>query len=117
MFRKEKYAILADTIIREVGKRHGMQFEELTVESDHVHAVVKAHPSMSSSECSRLLKGASSRELFKQIPNYRKRYRKGHLWSPGKFIRTVGSVDLQTTNNYVAEQRRYVQTALTDYPT
>ena len=115
MFRNEKLAVLCDSILREVAKRHGMKMVELTVASDHVHAVVKAKPSMSSSECLRLLKGASSRELFKQVPNYRLRYRKGHLWSNGKFVRTVGSVDLETTNRYVAQQRTYTQTALADY--
>ena len=115
MFRREKLAVLCDGILREVAERHGMQMVELTVASDHVHAVVKAKPSMSSSECLRLLKGASSRELFKQVPNYRLRYKKGHLWSNGKFVRTVGTVDLETTNRYVAQQRTYTQTALTDY--
>lgn len=115
MFKQEKYAVLCDSILREVAARHAIQVIELTVASDHVHAVVKAKPSMSSSECLRLLKGASSRELFKQVPNYRLRYPQGHFWSPGKFVRTVGSVDLQTTNRYVAQQRTYTQTALADY--
>jgi len=65
VFRQEKYAVLCDEILRWVAARHGLEVIELTVASDHVHAVVKARPSMSSSECLRLLKGASSRELFK----------------------------------------------------
>ena len=107
--------MLCDGILRGIAVRHGIEVVELTVASDHVHAVVKAKPSMSASECLRLLKGASSRELFKQVPNYKKCYGKGHLWSPGKFVRTVGSVDLETTNRYVAQQRTYTQTALSDY--
>ena len=115
MFKQEKYAVLCDNILRKVAVRHSIQVIELTVAADHVHAVVKTKPNMSSSECLRLLKGASSRELFKQVPNYRLRYPQGHFWSPGKFVRTVGSVDLQTTNKYVAQQRTYTQTALADY--
>ena len=107
MLRKEKYAVLADGILRGIAARHGMEIVELAVQPEHVHAVVKAKPSMSASECLRLLKGASSRELFKQVPNYKLRYPKGHLWTGGKFARTVGSVDLQTTNEYVAKQRNY----------
>ena len=114
MFRKEKYAVLADGILRGVAARHGMEVIELAVQAEHVHAVVKAKPSMSPSECLRLLKGASSRELFKQVPNYRLRYPKGHLWTRGKFARTVGSVDLQTTNEYVAKQRNY-QSSIGDF--
>jgi putative transposase len=115
MFRQPKYAILCDNILRGIAQRHGMQVIELTVASDHVHAVIKAKPSMSSSECLRLLKGASSHELFKQVPNYRLRYKRGHLWSGGNFMRTVGSVDLETTNRYVAQQRTYKQAILSDY--
>ena len=114
MFRKEKYQILCDELIRNIAQKHGMEIIELTVQTDHVHAVIKAKPSMSASECTRLLKGASSRELFKQVQNYGLRYPKRHFWSTGKFIRTVGSVDLETTNHYVARQRTY-QTTLTNY--
>ena len=114
MFKQEKYAVLCDGILRNVAERHGLGILELTVELDHVHVVVSAKPSMSSSECLRLLKGASARELFKQVPKYRKRYPRGHIWSSGKFVRTIGSVDLQTTNQYVAKQRRY-QTTLQEY--
>ena len=115
MFRKEKYAVLCDSILRNIAERHGMQMLELTVEPDHVHAVVKSKPSISSSTCLRLLKGASSRELFKQVPNYKKRYTRGHFWSPGKFVRTVGSTDIKTTKNYIKKQRQYTQATLTDY--
>lgn len=115
MFKQEKYAVLCDNILREVAQRHGMQVIELAVQPDHVHAVVNAKPNMSSSECLRLLKGASSYELFKQVPNYRLRYKRGHLWSGGKFARTVGSTDLETTNRYVARQRTYKQSTLSEY--
>lgn len=115
MFRQEKYALLCDELLRRIADRHGMTIVELAVMLDHIHAVVKAKPSMSASECLRLLKGASSRELFKQVPNYKLRYPRGHLWSGGKFARTVGSVDLETTNRYVAQQRTYTQTTLNEY--
>ena len=114
MFRKEKYAVLCDGILRGIAARHQMEVIELAVQPDHVHAVIKAKPSMSASECLRLLKGASSRELFRQVPDYKLRYPKGHLWTHGKFARTVGSVDLETTNHYVAKQRSY-QSSLGDY--
>ena len=114
MFKKEKYAVLADGILRGIAARHGMEVVELAVQDEHVHVVIKAKPSMSASECLRLLKGASSYELFRKVPNYRLRYRRGHLWTNGKFARTVGSVDLATTNHYVAKQRNY-QTSMGDY--
>ncbi|MDI6903491.1 MAG: transposase, partial [Methanocellales archaeon] len=56
-------------------------------------------------------KGASAYELFRIEPKFRLRYPKGHFWSPGKFYRSIGDVDIQTTANYVREQAA-MQTSL-----
>jgi REP element-mobilizing transposase RayT len=64
---------------------------------NHIHLIVDVPPTMSVSEALRLLKGGPSYELFKEKPNFRKRYPRGHLWSPGKFYRTVGDTDIETT--------------------
>ena len=72
---------------------------------DHIHTVVGIPPTMSVSKALQLLKGTSSRELFKRKPNFRKRYPKGHLWSPGKFYRSVGDTDAETAIQYVRDQR------------
>ena len=81
-----------------------MKIEELSVMSDHIHVIVEVPPTISVSKALHLLKGASSRELFKQKPNFRKRYPKGHFWSPGKFYRSVGDADIDTVMNYVKNQ-------------
>ena len=60
---------------------------------------------MSVSQALHLLKGASARELLKQKSNFRRRYPKGHFWSPGKFYRTVGDADTETVMQYVRDQR------------
>ena len=89
-----------------------MQIEELAVMPDHVHIVVHVKPSVSLAYATQLLKGRSSYEFFKKHPNMRLRYRKGHMWSKGKFYRSVGSVDLQTTKQYVRNQFDIHQTQL-----
>lgn len=71
---------------------------------DHVHMVVAVPPSISLSKALQLLKGGSSYEFFHLHPEFRLRYPKGHLLSPGKFCRSIGDVDLETTKNYVREQ-------------
>ena len=82
---------------------------------DHVHTAVGIPPTMSVSKALQLLKGTSSRELFKRKPNFRLRYPKGHLWSQGKFYRSVGDTDAETAIQYVRNQR-LEQTSLYDYP-
>jgi putative transposase len=81
---------------------------------DHVHTAVGIPPTMSISKALQLLKGTSSRELFKRKLNFRLRYPKGHLWSPGKFYRNVGDIDAETAKRYVRNQR-LEQTSLNDY--
>ena len=107
---------LCEEILREVAERHNIKITELSVMPDHVHTVVGVPPTMSVSKALQLLKGASSNELFKRKPNFRLRYPKGHLWSPGKFYRSVGDTDAETAIQYVRDQRLQ-QTSLDSLPT
>jgi len=83
---------------------------------DHLHAVVEIPSTMSISQAFYLLKGASSHELFKRKSNFRRRYSKGHFWSPGKFFRTVCDADAETVINYVCGHR-FEQTTLNGFST
>ncbi len=111
MLRKQENKNLCEDILEEVAKRHKIKIEELSVMPDHIHTLVGIPPTMSVSKALHLLKGASAHELFKRKPNFRKRYPRGHFWSPGKFYRSVGDADLETVTKYVQDQR-LVQTTL-----
>ena len=114
MFKKEENKKLCEKILRNVAERHGIEIVEMCVMPDHLHLIVRIPPAMSISEAFHLLKGASSHELFREKPNFRKRYPKGHFWSSGKFYRTVGDVDAETTINYVRNHKTQ-QTSLNDF--
>ena len=115
VLRKQEHRRDMETILRRIARKKDMGIEELAVMPDHVHIVVHVKPSMSLGKATQFLKGISSREMFLKHPNLRLRYRKGHYWSPGKFYRSVGSVDLETTKNYVKEQEDVHQTRLCAY--
>ncbi len=116
MFKQEENKKLYEEVLHEVAKRHKIKIAELSVMSDHIHTVVGIPPTMSVSKALQLLKGASSHELFKRKPHFRCRYPKGHLWSPGKFYRSVGDTDAETAIQYVRDQRLQ-QTSLDVFPT
>jgi len=97
MFRKKENKKLCEKILGKTAEKYGIGIVEMSVLPDHIHLIVDVPPTMSVSEPFRLLKGCSSHELFKEKPNFRKRYSRGHFWSPGKFYRTVGDADLETT--------------------
>ena len=115
MFRREENKKLCEEILHEVAQRHHIEITELSVMPDHIHAVVALPTTMSISQAFHLLKGASSHELFKRKPAFRRRYARGHFWSPGKFYRTVGDADVETVINYVREHR-FQQTTLNGFP-
>ncbi len=104
IFRQEKFRYDYENILRLVARRHGMEIIEAAVMPDHVHVVVSAPPTISPSKALQLLKGGSSFDFFHLHPIFRLRYPKGHLLAPGKFCRSVGDVDLETTKNYVRNQ-------------
>ena len=115
MFKREENKKLCEEVLHEVAKRHNIIITELSVMPDHIHTVVGIPPTMSVSKALQLLKGGSSRELFKRKPHLRCRYHKGHFWSPGKFYRSVGDADMDTVLQYV-RNHRLQQTSLNDFP-
>ena len=115
MFKREENKKLCEDVLQEVAKRYNIEITELCVMPDHIHIIVGIPPTMSISKALQLLKGASSRELFKRKPHLRCRYHKGHFWSPGKFYRSVGDADMDTVLQYVRNQRLQ-QTSLKDFP-
>ena len=115
MFRQVDNKNLCEEILREIAQRHHIKIIEMTVMPDHIHMVIELPSTMSVSKAFHLLKGASSRELFKRKINFCNRYPRRHLWSPGKFYRTVGDADVDTVIRYV-KNHRLQQTSLDFYP-
>ena len=115
MFKREENKKLCEKILQGVAIRHDIEIIELSVMPDHIHIIVQLPTTMSVSQAFHVLKGASARELFKQKPNFRKRYSHGHFWSPGKFYRSIGDADMETVSQYV-RNHLCQQTSLDDFP-
>ena len=101
--------------IRRAAERHGIVVCELSVMPEHVHALVEIRPSMSVSRAEGLLKGASAHELFAAFPRLRARYWGGHLWSPGRFSRSLGDIGVETARRYVRYENDSRQQKLAAY--
>jgi len=96
---------VCERVFRDVARKHGFVIHELQVMSDHVHLFVGFHPNVSVSRVVQLFKGVSARLLFKVFPTLRRIYRRGHLWSRGKFYRSVGNVTADTIKHYIAKSQ------------
>jgi len=104
MFRKEEQINLVSACIRRAASMHEIKILELNVQPDHVHCVVGIKLSISPTYALQLLKGISARLFFKNNPKARLRYPKGHLWSPGKFVASLGFIQLEKAVDYVRNQ-------------
>ena len=104
MFQQEKLRIFCETAIRECCSRNRIEIIALNVQPDHVHLVSSLPRGMTDAKALQLLKGFTSFLLFKIVPDFRKRYPKGHLWSPSSFSATVGYTELEDVVDYVKNQ-------------
>ncbi len=110
---KYRYKILAipkvkqacGNYLREIANKHGFEIHELQVMNDHIHLFVSIKQTYSVSYVMQLFKGYSSYKLFKQFPHLRRYYQRGHLWSAGKFFRSVGNVTADTIQHYIRQSQ------------
>ena len=107
MFQKEEYRALLEACVRRAASMHGIKFEELSVQPDHVHCVARISGTMSPSKALQILKGVSSRLFFLNHEKARLRYPKGHLWSRGGTAVTVGYNQLSDTALYILNQAKH----------
>ena len=104
-----------EELLREVSERNGFRLHELQVAPDHVHIFLGIGPSCSVSDVITMLKCNSARTLLREYPELKKRFWAGHLWSSGKFYRSIGQVTAETIQHYMPRQ---VSTRLVNgYPT
>ena len=97
---------LCEIFLCEAAKRYRFEIEELEVASDHIHVIAKLRPSMSPSHAVQLMKGYTSRMLFKVEEDKLKAFYWRDigirsLWSDGKFIASVGHITLEKAKEYV----------------
>ncbi len=80
-----------------------VKFEELNIQSDHVHSVLSIAPKYTVSGIMGFFKGKSAIELFKRYEILGKRYWGRHLWSRGYCASTIG-LDEDRIKAYVKYQ-------------
>ncbi|RLI97238.1 MAG: IS200/IS605 family transposase [Candidatus Aenigmatarchaeota archaeon] len=88
--------------LRLVALRNNCQVYELMVMPDHIHLFVEVPPTMCVSKALQLFKGISSRILRRRFKFLTKI---PMIWSKGKFFRSVGNVNFETIQHYIAQSQ------------
>ncbi len=69
--------------------------------------LVSMPPSIALSKLVQYIKGKSSRKLFQEFQQLRKRYWGQHLWARGYFAVTVGNVNTIDVQKYIEGQETH----------
>ncbi len=106
VFKKEYPRKICEDAIKQVAKKHKIEIIELKVMPDHVHCFAQVPSTISVSMTLQFLKGGSARIFFKKCTQWyaffsRDGTVKPHLWSPGKFFRSVGAVTAEVIEQYI----------------
>ena len=107
MFSKLQYKNLIEACIKRVCFKHGFKIVVIKVMPDHIHLMVQTSININPVKVRQLIKGGSAYLFFKHHPKARLRYPKGHLWSPGKFMASVGFTDFDFTLSYILHQEEH----------
>jgi putative transposase len=90
-------------VFQDIAAQYGYRILALEIMEDHVHLFLEMHPTHSLSRTFQLFKGISARKLFWRFPSLKKKLWGGHLWSRGKFFRSVGEVTTEKVEFYIKE--------------
>lgn len=77
-------------ICKGIEERYNIEFEQVGIDTDHVHYLVSAAPKFSPSQIVQIVKSITARELFRRHPDLREELWGGELWTDGFFVATVG---------------------------
>jgi len=110
IFRHQFPREVCYSAITVAAKKHNIEIYELKVMPDHVHCFAGLPPTMTISKAFQYLKGGSARLFFKRCTVWRAFCSSDgkiqpHLWSPGKFFRSVGNVTADVIENYIAHSQ------------
>ena len=88
-----------------IGDRYEIHFVEIGVDEDHVHFLLQSVPMLSPSRIVKIVKSITAVEIFKKHPEVKEYLWRGHFWTSGYYLNTVGaSGNEQVIKDYVQRQ-------------
>ena len=91
-------------LIRECAEINKWSIEELNIQVDHVHLLIRLRPNISLSKAVQFLKGGSSKVIRKEFPDLREFLWGDSFWADGYFAETCGQLNEQAIRDYIKNQ-------------
>ena len=99
-----KVAKRIEELLYECADMNRWKIEELNIQRDHVHMLVRMRPEVSVSRMVQLFKGSSSRTIRKEFPDLKEFLWGKSFWADGYFAETSGQVNEQQIRKYIKNQ-------------
>jgi putative transposase len=106
---KRRKPVLVGDVARDCRKlieakcaEHGWHLENLAIQPDHVHLLVRVWPIDSAADVLKAVKGITARELRTKYPQLR---RMPAMWTRSYFASTAGKVSQETIRRYIEAQK------------
>lgn len=107
IFAYPRIKAVRQLVFYDTAKQYGFAINGVGFDMDHLHMILSLPPTMSAAKRIQLLKGISSRKLFKAFPCLRKQFFwGGNLWSGAYYFDSIGRTASDVIYNYVRNQRQ-----------
>lgn len=88
-----------------ISERSAFDIEEIEIDKDHVHVLLKITPRFSVSQHVRRIKQQTNKELWLKFPGLKTQFwAEKTFWSDGYFVCSVGNASAETIRKYIQEQ-------------
>lgn len=107
--RKIFYGKIRDFLIKvfyAISCKYNFRIIAIEVMPDHIHLFVRSYTTMPPSKIAYIFKRKTSMALFRKFPFLRRKFSKGHLWSPSYYCGTAGHVSSKTVENYIKHSQK-----------
>lgn len=101
-----RYGDFVKSTFEEIGAKSDFMFEEMEVDQDHIHCLVKGEPSVSPLAIVRRLKQESTIRLWRTYEKQLKKHfwKERTFWSDGYFCCTIGNASQEVIRKYIESQ-------------
>ena len=94
------------SIFEEISAKSDFVFEEMEVDQDHIHCLVKSEPGVSPLAIVRRLKQESTIRIWRTYETELKKHfwKERTFWSDGYFCCTIGNASQEVIRRYIESQ-------------
>ena len=77
-------------IIKKIEERYEIEFEQVGIDTNHVHYLISAIPRYAPSEIVQIIKSITAREMLRNHEDLKEELWGGELWTDGYYVATIG---------------------------